>query len=491
MADVLINKDAESMNVSPPFEGYSKVIVHTGETDNEGNEIVYSAGNTSGRTLRVENPWANQATAEGILTRVRGWAYQPFEAEKAMITPASEIGDSIAINGTFSGIYKKTQHFMQLCNADIAAPHDEEIDHEYTYESEEEREFVRRLNEMRSTLSLYTGMIEAKVDKISDQTQSFGWRLTENGWTVFNQSGTIFSVSAAGASVAGEIKAQSGKIGGFNIGPRGLWNNQSSFNGQEQTGVYIGTDGIQLGTKFKVDAQGNLTAASGRFNGSVFAENIKSTPSDGEGGYFPGSGIDPGSLGTTQFASGVNYSLGYADFANEVFNNRDTAEYIKAKYINATRSITADDYYVRIDAETQGTVGRHTHYVSVSGNQVTIGAPDFTGANHPFEKSGTVTVQSVALNGTPTYQTAYNRYAVPVKVTLSTGAVTPTTLYVNASDAYNAGKNSVDVSWSDGDYDIWIHPYYYDSWEEVCGGLLHAKLTNGKERTRRLNQWDA
>lgn len=490
MADVLINKEAESMNVSPPFEGYSKVIIHTGETDEEGNEIVYSAGNTSGRTLRVENPWANQSTAEEILNRIRGWAYQPYEADKAMLTPASEIGDSIAINGVFSGIYKKTQYFMQLSNADIAAPHDEEIDHEYTYESEEEREFVRRLNEMRSTLSLYTGMIEAKVDKISDDSQTFGWRLTDNGWTVFNQAGTIFSVSAAGASVLGEITARSGKIGNFNIGDRGLWNGQSSFGGQEATGVYLGTDGIQLGTRFRVDAQGNLYAASGTFDGSVLAQNIKSTPTDGVGGYFPGSGISLGSLGTDQFMPGVNYSLGYADFANDVFNNRDTAEYVKAKYVNATKAVTADDYYVRIDEETQGTVGRHTHYVTVSGNQVTIGAPDFTGQNHPFEKTGAATVSSVVINGSATYQTSYRRYVVPVKVTLSNGTTSTHNLYVNASAAFDAGANSVDISWSDGDYDIWIHPYYYDAWEEVCGGMLHAKLTNGRERTRRLDQWD-
>ena len=124
----------------------------------------------------------------------------------------------------------------------------------------------------------------------------------------------------------------------------------------------------------------------------------------------------------------------------------------------------------------------------MSGNTVTLGAPDFTGAPHPFDIAGAATVESTVIDGTPTYQTANKRYAVPVLVTLSNGNTSSTTLYVNANDAFNAGANSVDVSWSDGDYDIWIYPFYYDSWEEINGGLAHARLTNGKERSVRL-QW--
>ena len=482
MADLLIDKNAESLNISPAFEGYSKVIVHTGETDADGNEIVYSAGNTTGRTLRVTNPWANQATAEAILERIRGWAYQPYEAEAAIMNPAAEIGDSVILNNTFSGIYKQTVRFTQLFNADLAAPHDEEIDHEYTYESEEDREFVRRMNEMQATLMMYTGFIEAKVDKISDESQSFGWRLTESGWTVFNQSGTIFSVSAAGASVEGNIKALSGKIGGFTIGDRGLYNNQSSFGGQEATGVYIGTDGIQLGTKFRVDAQGNLMAASGTFDGAVYASNIKSSAVDGYGGSFSGSGISFGSISTGQLMSGINLSLGYADFSNDVFNNRDTAEYINCKWAVASRGFSAPNYYVEIDEETSGTVNRHTHTGKYENGKITIGPPDFTGAQHPFDVTLAAGDLTLALDGSVTYQSSYNIYAVPVKATdQNNNVLAQETLRFSASAAYSAGQNNTDVNWSDGDYDIWVNDT-----QDVYGhrfAQIKVKLTNGKVRT--------
>lgn len=50
-----------------------------------------------------------------------------------------------------------------------------------------------------------------------------------------------------------------------------------------------------------------------------------------------------------------------------------------------------------------------------------------------------VTVDSVAMDGTATYQTGYKRYAVKVKGTASNGAYKTSTVYVSASEAYNAG----------------------------------------------------
>jgi hypothetical protein len=62
--------------------------------------------------------------------------------------------------------------------------------------------------------------------------------------------------------VDGEVTATSGKIGGFTIGASSLYNNLSSFGGTQTSGVYVGTDGIQLGQNFKVDTRGELTATN-------------------------------------------------------------------------------------------------------------------------------------------------------------------------------------------------------------------------------------
>ena len=484
MADVLVDKRATNLDISDRFEGYSRVVIKTGEVDSNGNEIAYISGDETGRTLEIENPWGNQAVADNILAKIQGWAYQPMESDGASVNPAFEVGDSVTVNNVFSGIYDSKITFSKLFLADIKAPADKEINHEYQYETSEERIFTRKINDAVARLNFFSDRIEAKVDKQSEGT-TFGWSLDEDSWDVFNQGGTIFSIDASGAYIKGEVQASSGKIGGFNIGSRGLWNNQSSFGGSEQTGVYIGTDGIQLGTKFRVDSQGNLYAASGTFDGNIYAKNIQY---GGSAGYFSGGGLSLASIDTTRFMQGIVNSLGFADFSNDVFNRRDIAEYCYAKYLLARNDVTAPTYYVDFGGGQRGSVNTHTHYVEVSGSTVTIGAPDFSGSPHPFEiaTSGSV---SISQNGVATYQSGYRRYAVPVKATDSGGnVVATTTLYVSASQAYDAGANSVDVSFSGGSYDIWIDPYYYDSWEEINGGLAHALLTNGKERTTRL-QW--
>ena len=483
MADVLVDKRAINLDISDRFEGYSRVVIRTGETDINGNEIVYISGDETGRTLEIDNPWGNQAVADNILEKIQGWAYQPMESEGASVNPAFEVGDSVTVNNVFSGIYDSKITFSKLYLADIAAPADKEINHEYQFESNEQRSFTRKLNDAR--MNFYSDKIEAKVDKVSEGT-TFGWSLDEDSWDVFNNNGTIFSIDSSGAYIKGEVQASSGKIGGFNIGSRGLWNNQSSFGGQEQTGVYIGTDGIQLGTKFRVDSQGNLYAASGTFDGNIYAKNIQY---GGTAGFFNGGGILSATLGTAQMMQGIINSLGFADFSNDVFNKRDIAEYCYAKYLLARNDVTAPTYYIDYGGGQRGSVNTHTHYVEVSGNTVTIGSPDFSGTPHPFEIATSDNI-SVSQNGVATYQSGYRRYAVPIKATDSNGnTVASATIYVSATQAYDAGYNSgysagfnaCDVNWSDGDWDIWV-----SAWNFVGGQIqsvnVNAKLENGRQR---------
>ena len=490
MADILVDKQSKTLDISDRFDGYSRVIIRTGQQDSNGNDIAYISGNTTGRTLEVYNPWGNQAVADNILQRIQGWAYQPMMADSVKLPPAFEIGDSVTVNNVFSGVYNAKVRFSSVFAGDIEAPVDQEINHEYQFEDSRERQYTRKINAAIARLNFYADSIEAKVDKVSNNS-SFGWRLTELNWSVFNEIGNLFSVDANGAYIKGEVQAGSGKIGGFNIGSRGLWNNQSSFGGQEATGVYIGTDGIQLGTKFRVDAQGNLYASSGHFDGDVYARNILyGTGSGGQNyGYLPGGAISQYSLDSSQFVEAVRNSLGYANAFNSATmrGSGNYPNYFCADTVSANTGMLSPEYYV-YNAQTgaAGSLKGHTHLVTVNGNTVTIGAPDFSGATHSFNIAGTATVQSIALVSA-TYESSRRRYAVSVRATLSNGNSSTNTIYVNASDAYNAGFNACDVNWSDGDWDIWIYPFYYDSWEEINGGLAHAKLENGKERTVRLN----
>ncbi len=483
MADILVDKKAQSLDISEAFDGYSRVVIKTGQTDDEGNDIAYVAGNESGRTLEIENPWGNQEIADNILSKIEGWAYQPMSADSATLNPAFEVGDSVVVNNVFSGIYSSKVRFSRLFTGDIEAPYDKEINHEYQYEDSQERKFTRKLNDAVARLNFYADSIEAKVDKVSEGS-TFGWRLDEDSWDVFNQGGTIFSIDAGGAYVKGEIQASSGKIGGFTINNNGLSTNNQTYGGGEQTGVYIGSNGIQLGTRFRVDSQGNLYAGSGSFDGNVYAKNISY---GGSAGYFSGGGLSLASIDTSRFVQGIVNSLGFADFSWDVFNNRDTANYLHAKAANIDNDLTASLYYVRgEDEESWGTVNRHTHYGKYENGKITILAPDFTGAQHPFDVAPSADSISLALDGGVNYQSSYNIYAVPVKAVDGNDNVLATeTIRFSASAAYSAGRtrgqSEVDVNYSGGSYDIWI-----DGTQDVYGHRfvqVNVLLTNGVRRT--------
>jgi hypothetical protein len=256
LSDVIsIARRVTSVDVAPQFDNYSKVIIHVSD------ETAHEAGNDTGRTLEIDNPFGTQQMADDILASLTGFQYQPYYADGALLDPAAEIGDAVNMRGAYGGIYTRERTFGRLMKADVSAPHDEEINHEYQYESPERREFTRAIGEVKASLIIANDNIEAKVSQESPEGQtSFSWRLLSDSHKWYANGNEVMSVSASGLKVTGEIQATSGKIGNFNISATAIWNNISSFGGTQTSGVYVGTDGIQLGQAFKVTPTGAVTA---------------------------------------------------------------------------------------------------------------------------------------------------------------------------------------------------------------------------------------
>ena len=369
----------KSLDTAPETDGYSGVLIFAGQ-DEEGNNIEYFAGDRSGKVLEVTNEWGSQAQADAIYKKIRGFRYQPYKAAGATIDPSVEIGDAVTVADTYGGVFLRATDYRDT-TSDLEAPSNEEIEHEFQIQSPTNRQYERFTRSVRSslsitatkiaaevearkeadkairaTLSVQADAIKARVEKtVGDKTSDFWWDLQANSWNVGSKSKTIFSVQEGGAIVEGEIRATSGKIGGLDIQKDYLSYNGQTWGGTNTWGCYIGSNGIQLGKNFKVDMSGNLTASSGRFEGTVYAGSIDY---GGNAGYFSGSGLSGGSvgagkivgnsLGTGQFAGGVNTSLGYADFSNGVFNGWNTASSIN------TGSLKLDEHYlnrasIRID----------------------------------------------------------------------------------------------------------------------------------------------
>lgn len=313
-----IGQRVSNVEVSPQFQPYSRVIIHI---DDETQVV---AGNTTGRTLEIDNPFGNRQMANAILQSLSGYQYQPYTADGALLDPASEIGDAIDTPSVHGGIYSRNRQFGRLMKADVAAPTDEEINHEYVFETPAERAYKRQVDDVRASFILTNNMIQTEVARAnaaegqlsSRVTQnaeaitaevsrattaegtisatlsvhateiaakvnasggggSFSWVLNSNSHTWKSNNTDVMRVNASGLWIKGTVEAASGKIGGFDIGATAL-----SYNGltwgdtSKNYGAYIGQSGIQLGKNFSVDNSGKVTAKNLDLSGNVTATNM-------------------------------------------------------------------------------------------------------------------------------------------------------------------------------------------------------------------------
>lgn len=285
----------KSLDTAPETDGYSGVAIFAGQ-DEAGNNIEYFAGDRSGKLLEVTNEWGSQAQADAIYRKIRGFRYQPYKAAGTTIDPSVEIGDAVTIADTYGGVFLRATDYRDT-TSDLEAPSNEEIEHEFQIQSPTNRQYERFTRSVRSslsitatkiaaevearekadtairaTLSVQADAIEARVTKVGGSSSSFGWKLLNDSWTVSGNGKNIFTVNRNGAKVEGEIRATSGKIGGFDIQKNYLSYNEQTWGGTNTRGCYIGSSGIQLGKNFKVDMSGNLTASSATL-GSIEVNN--------------------------------------------------------------------------------------------------------------------------------------------------------------------------------------------------------------------------
>lgn len=334
---VYVGRNAKTAKKAPQFDSYTRVVLQVSDS------MEYVAGEDTGETLTLTNPFGTQAMCDGILAQIRGYAYQPLEATKTELDPAAELGDGVTVADTFSGLYKRYTKFGKRLVSDIAAPGEKEIDHEIPYKSKENREVTRRIADTQATLKIQADTIAAKVDARGGN-ESMGWELVPGEFRVTARGSTVLRVDQNGAYISGEVEAKSGKIGDMTLKGGALTTNGMTWDSTLSYGLYFGPNGIKIGQNFRVDSAGNLYAATGTFTGKVNAGNIQY---GGNSGTFNGAGLTGGSVGggaimsggltTTQMSGGINTSLGYANFAHSALNGRETVQLLVAQEVQTPK----------------------------------------------------------------------------------------------------------------------------------------------------------
>lgn len=360
----------ENLETSDAFDAYARVDVVMGE-DEEGEVLTVayppSIADDAGRILTVDMPMctdtavarrAAQRIYDSLMTlNPTAFQYQPILATKAMADPSMEFGDSVDVNGVHAGFYTRAVTFNQLMETDLAAPSDEEIDHEYPYQDGQQRQITRTHKELKaglyvtnqaitaevervdrevfdasnptsikSILNIQADAIEARVTATGGNNSSFGWKLDSQSHSWYAGSTEVMRISRTGlvikgnADITGKITATSGQIGGFTIGSNAIYNNLSSFGGSQSSGVYLGTNGIQLGQRFKVDPSGNVTATrltvdtlvigGTNVSASTLNSRANSAYSSTQSGGYCYNGATAGNNASSKWTNAQNDSIG-------------------------------------------------------------------------------------------------------------------------------------------------------------------------------------
>jgi len=155
---------AKTYHIEEPYQEISKVEIDLSE------EVYVEAGDDTGRTMEVALPVVNADTGEtiaaAILSALNGFVYTPYNADGAILDPAYEIGDHVTVGTTTGILASQTMRLDSLCPSDVSSPGDEELDHEYPYQSTSKRNIERKIGRINATLFVGPESITAKVESL-------------------------------------------------------------------------------------------------------------------------------------------------------------------------------------------------------------------------------------------------------------------------------------------------------------------------------------
>lgn len=312
-----------ALDIGQKRMAYTGVIVHAGQTE-DGQEIDYSVGNDSGSVLEVNVPNGSYALACALLDKLklRGYRYQPFEADGAIADPAIEIGDNITANNVSSIVMGINTNHSRLMASNLKAPFDEEVNHEWKYVPRFDRQFKRESAYTRSRLTITEGQISAevvratnaetqlssritinateiaaKVSKTGGSSQSFGWSLTDSSWTLTSNNSTVLRATSSGIEVTGKIVATSGNIGGAVI-----------------------ENGVLTVENANIGSINGSKVIDNTMNGSKLVDNSIGRYKYGTGSVYGGSG---GAIASGTVAYG---NVGFTGTLDQVGTNRSNIE---------------------------------------------------------------------------------------------------------------------------------------------------------------------
>ena len=248
-----------------------------GETTTEKVEVenAYTAGTEDGRVLEADCPWATQAMCNAILTKIEGYCYQGAVVDYAEITPAAELGDTVVCDGVTFSLAQASVTFDGAYAPTISAPADEEVDYEYRYQSETQRQLNRKVTLGESYYGFKTSRENGiEVVNVVDGVETTRMILNSSVQAFYNADGEAalyFDAVAGKYKFKGDVTITDGSLvlsSAFAIFP-------SDITEAEIEAITV-PDGFNLYHRYQDDSIGNvfrLFVSSDPGNPIVFTSN--------------------------------------------------------------------------------------------------------------------------------------------------------------------------------------------------------------------------
>ena len=167
----------------------------------------YSAGDT-GYEIQADCIYATQEICNYVRGVLNGVTYLPYSAGTAFFNPALELGDSVKPNGNASILASAAFTVGVSMSADIEAPIETEVNHEYPYQARtrEERMNAKSFSEIRKSTEQIALEVSGKID--GDEAQALV-DINLNGLTLSYttaENGANITLSKDGVSITGLVK---------------------------------------------------------------------------------------------------------------------------------------------------------------------------------------------------------------------------------------------------------------------------------------------
>ena len=257
------------------FEAYDTVGPITGIAllIDDDNEII--AGTDDGYVMEIECPYGTQAMANNLLSSLQGKSYHGYRSEAAELVPEAELGDGITVNNLYSMLAYRSVAFGGGHLSEIAAPGESELEHEYPYKSQAERQIERKIATTRSMITKTAEEIRLEVsNELDSLSSSIDMKIGSITSTVQGLNGKISTLEQTDSEIRAEIVDQINglsssidvKLGNITSTVQGL-NGQISTLEQTDSSLQSQITGINgnISTLQQTDSslQSQITSANG------------------------------------------------------------------------------------------------------------------------------------------------------------------------------------------------------------------------------------